>query len=89
MTQHQRDGESYHIHKIGGTMEIKDGKVVTTTEIDLKQYIDQKREELLMYDMQIDGMRTNRANIISELEKLTEKVEGEDIFTTLEKRLKP
>ena len=70
-------------------MEIKDGKVITTTEIDLKQYIDQKREELLMYDMQIDGMRTNRANIISELEKLTEKVEGEDIFTTLEKRLKP
>jgi hypothetical protein len=53
-------------------MEIVNGKVVQTTEIDLSEYINDKKSELELLDVNIKSLTDRQASIIAELESLVE-----------------
>ena len=67
--------------------EIKEGKLLRTTEVDLATFIAQKREELMMLDMQINNAQANKDRLLESLKALVVEVKGEDVLTTLEKKV--
>ena len=67
--------------------EIKEGKLLRTTEVDLATFIVQKREELMMLDMQINNAQANKDRLLESLKALVVEVKGEDVLTTLEKKV--
>lgn len=64
-------------------MELVNGKVVTTTETDLKRYLEMKEMELDMLGKQIANLTAIRDKMLLEMEGLATKKEGESIVDTL------
>lgn len=56
-------------------MELKDGKIITTTEVDLTKYLESKNREVEFINRQIASLQEQLATVLADLSSLVPKQE--------------